>query len=102
GLRHLVVKKKERLKQPIDFKSNATVELSRQKSSWPKDEAEADQLWRGRIATERLQEILSELPIEPAPQLVSRRYDRLARNVHEEDKDEQMKLYLDALAQAYD
>ena len=26
----------------------------------------------------------------------------LARNVHEQDKDEQMKLYLDALAQAYD
>jgi len=93
---------KELLKQPIDFKSNATVELSRQKSSWPKDEAEADQLWRGRIANELLQEHLSEHPIEPAPQLVSRRYDRLARNVHEEDKDEQMKLFLDALAQAYD
>ena len=97
-----VAKIKELLKQPIDFKSNATVELSRQKSSWPKDEAEADQLWRGRIANELLQEHLSEHPIEPAPQLVSRRYDRLARNVHEEDKDEQMKLYLDALAQAYD
>jgi carboxyl-terminal processing protease len=97
-----VAKIKELLKQPIDFKSNATVELSRQKSSWPKDEAEADQLWRGRIANELLQEHLSEHPIEPAPQLVARRYDRLARNVHEEDKDEQMKLYLDALAQAYD
>ena len=97
-----VAKIKEFLKQPIDFKNNATVELSRQKSSWPKDEAEADQLWRGRIANELLQEHLSEHPIEPAPQLVSRRYDRLARNVHEEDKDEQMKLYLDALAQAYD
>ena len=97
-----VAKIKELLKQPIDFKSNATVELSRQKSSWPKDEAEADQLWRGRIANELLQEHLSEHPIEPAPQLVSRRYDRLARNVHEEDKDEQMKLFLDALAQAYD
>jgi len=97
-----VAKIKELLKQPIDFKGNATVELSRQKSSWPKDEAEADQLWRGRIANELLQEHLSEHPIEPAPQLVSRRYDRLARNVHEEDKDEQMKLYLDALAQAYD
>src|SRR5438132_380848 len=44
-----VAKIKELLKQPIDFKSNATVELSRQKSPWPKDEAEADQLWRGRI-----------------------------------------------------
>jgi carboxyl-terminal processing protease len=97
-----VAKIKELLKQPIDFKGNATVELSRQKSPWPKDEAEADQLWRGRIANELLQEQLSEHPIEPAPQLVARRYDRLARNVHEEDKDEQMKLFLDALAQAYD
>src|SRR3954468_6670369 len=93
---------KEQLKQPVDFKSNATVELSRQKSSWPKDEAEADQLWRGRIANELLQEHLSEHPIEPAPQLVSRRYDRLSRNVHEEDRDEQMKLFLDSLAQSYD
>jgi carboxyl-terminal processing protease len=97
-----VAKIKELLKQPIDFKSNATVELSRQKSSWPKDEAEADQLWRGRIANELLQEHLSEHPIEPAPQLVGRRYDRLARNIHEQDKDEQIKLFLDALAQAYD
>jgi carboxyl-terminal processing protease len=97
-----VAKIKELLKQPIDFKGNVTVELSRQKSSWPKDEAEADQLWRGRITNELLQEHLSEHPIEPPAQLVSRRYDRLARNIHEEDKDEQMKLYLDALAQAYD
>src|SRR5256712_8218282 len=97
-----VGKIKELLKQPIDFKSNATVELSRQKAQWPKDEAEADQLWRGRIANELLQEHLSEHPIEPAPQLVSRRYERLAKNVHEQDKDEQMKLYLDALVQAYD
>jgi carboxyl-terminal processing protease len=97
-----VAKIKELLKQPLDFKNNATVELSRQKAPWPKDEAEADQLWRGRISNELLQEHLSEHPIEPAPQLVTRRYDRLARNVHEQDKDEQMKLYLDALAQAYD
>jgi carboxyl-terminal processing protease len=97
-----VAKIKELLKQPIDFKGNATVELSRQKSPWPKDEAEADQLWRGRIANEVLQEQLSEHPIEPPAQLVTRRYERVARNVHEQDKDEQMKLYLDALAQAYD
>src|SRR5204862_1556670 len=95
-----VAKIKELLKQPIDFKGSATVELSRQKSSWPKDDAEADQLWRGRIANELLQEHLSEHPIEPAPQLVARRYDRLAKDVHAEDKDEQMQLSLDARAQA--
>jgi carboxyl-terminal processing protease len=97
-----VAKIKELLKQPADFKSNGTIELTRQKAPWPKDEAEADELWRGRIANELLQEKLSEHPIEPGPQLVARRYDRLARNVHEEDKDEQVKLFLDALAQTYD
>src|SRR5436189_760094 len=86
-----VAKIKELLKQPIDFKSNATVELSRQKAPWPKDEAEADQLWRGRITNELLQEHLSEHPIEPAPQVVNRSYDSLDRNVHEQYKDEQIK-----------
>ncbi len=97
-----VAKVKELLNQPVDFKADATIELSRQKAPWPKDEAEADQLWRGRITNELLQEKLSEHPIEPGPQLVARRYDRLARTVHEEDKNEQVKLYLDALAQTYD
>src|SRR5437016_286863 len=86
----------------MDFKTDATVELRREKAPWPKDEAEADQLWKGRIASELLQEKLSEHPIEPGPQLVGRRYDRVDRNVHEEDREEQVKLYLDALAQAYD
>src|ERR1700738_2685077 len=97
-----VAKVKELLKQPMDFKIDATVELRREKAPWPKDEAEADQLWNGRIASELLQEKLSEHPIEPGPQLVGRRYDRIARNVHEEDREEQVKLYLDALAQTYD
>src|SRR3954447_15459301 len=93
---------KQLLKDPVDFKSDASIELSRQKAAWPKDMAEADQLWKGRIASELLQEKLSEHPIEPGPQLVARRYERLARNVHEEDRDEQVKLFLDALAQSYD
>src|SRR5205809_5799866 len=97
-----VAKVKEILKEPMDFKTEATVELRREKAPWPKDEAEADQLWKGRIASELLQEKLSEHPIEPGPQLVGRRYDRIARNVHEEDREEQVKLYLDALAQTYD
>src|SRR5439155_17933982 len=32
-----VAKIKELLKQPIDFKSDTSIELSRQKSPWPKD-----------------------------------------------------------------
>src|SRR2546423_9876480 len=97
-----VAKIKELLKEPMDFKTNATVDVRREKAPWPKDEAQANELWRSRIASELLQEKLSEHPIEPGPQLIARRYDRISRNVHEEDRDEQVKLYLDALAQSYD
>jgi carboxyl-terminal processing protease len=97
-----VAKIKELVKQPMDFKTDQTVLLSRQKAPWPKDEAEADELWRKRIENELLQEKLSEHPIEPGPKLVERRYDRMLRNVHEEDSEEQVKLFLDSLAQAYD
>ena len=82
--------------------STETVVLNRQKAPWPKDEAEADKLWHDRIVNELLQEKLSEHPIEPGPKLVERRYDRMLRNIHEEDTEEQVKLFLDALAQAYD
>ncbi len=97
-----VKKIKALVKQPMDFKTNETVVLNRQKAPWPKDEAEADDLWRKRIENELLQEKLSEHPIEPGPKLVERRYDRMLRNIHEEDDEEQVKLFLDALAQAYD
>jgi carboxyl-terminal processing protease len=97
-----LAKIKELLKTPMDFKTDGSIELTRQKAPWPKDETAADELWKGRIESELLQEKLSEHPIEPGPQLVARRYERLARNVHEEDQDEQVKLFLDALAQTYD
>ena len=97
-----VAKIKEFLNQEPNHKSDASIELSRQKAPWPKDEADADEIWRGRIMSELLQEHLSEHPIEPGPKLIARRYERLARNVHEQDKEEQVKLFLDALAQAYD
>ncbi len=97
-----ISKIKELVKQPMDFTSTETVVLNRQKAPWPKDEAEADKLWHDRIVNELLQEKLSDHPIEPGPKLVERRYDRMLRNIHEEGPEEQVKLFLDALAQAYD
>src|SRR5438045_6752993 len=48
-------KVKEFLKQPpTEFKSDATVELRREKAPWPKAKAEADKLGKGRLASESL------------------------------------------------
>src|ERR1700730_383120 len=64
-----VAKIKAMLKEPVDFKNDGTIELSRQKAPWPKDEADSDSIWRGRIASELPQEHLTEHPIAPGPRL---------------------------------
>ncbi len=50
-----VAKIKDQLNKEADFKNDGTIELSRQKAPWPKDAAEADRVWQGRIASELLQ-----------------------------------------------
>ena len=49
-----VVKAKEQIGGSFDFKSDRMVEINRLKAPWPKDEAEADQIWRDRIESEML------------------------------------------------
>jgi carboxyl-terminal processing protease len=96
-----VVKVKELLKQKFDFKSDKTIEVNRQKSAWPKDDAEADQLWRDRIEGELLQENLAKSDKEPVARL-TKRYDQLLRNLKEQTKEDVVKIFLTILAQTYD
>jgi carboxyl-terminal processing protease len=93
---------KELLKASCDFKSDRTVEINRQKAPWPKDEADADQLWRDRVEGELLQEKLNEKATEPGVKVITRRYDQLLRNVHEQSREDVLKTYLTVLAQSYD
>jgi len=85
-----------------DFSSSETVQLNRQKAAWPKDEAEADQLWRARVEAELLQEHLNEFQLRPPEETVIKRYDQALRNVREMDSDDVVNSFLSALAQTYD
>ena len=56
-----VAKIKALLKEEkFTFTGHGSIELSRQKSPWPKDEADADQLWHDRIESELLTEQLAD------------------------------------------
>lgn len=46
--------------EKFDFKSDRTVAINRQKAPWPKDEAEADQLWHDWLEYDFLQQKLRE------------------------------------------
>ena len=61
-----VAKIKELLKNPMDFKTNATIEFNRQKAPWPKNEAEADEFWRGRIEMSFCRKNSANIPLSPA------------------------------------
>ena len=97
-----VAKVKELLKEQFTFTSDRTIDINRQKAPWPKDEAASDQLWHDRIEGEMLQEHLAKHQIEPAEKVLTRRYDQLLRNLHEQTKEDEMKIFLTTLAQTYD
>jgi len=97
-----VAKVKELLTKTYDFKGDHTIELNRQKASWPKDDADADQLWRDRLEGELLQEKLVQHPIEPGLKVVTRRYNQVLRNIHEQTREDVIKTFLSVLAQTYD
>jgi carboxyl-terminal processing protease len=93
---------KKLLEKTYDFQGNRTVELNRQKSPWPKNLEEADQIWRDRVEAELLQEELSELKLRTPRETITRRYDQALRNVRELAEDDVINTFLKALAQSYD
>jgi len=98
-----VAKVKEALaNEKFTFKSNRTLALNRTKAPWPKDEAEATQLWHDRLENEYLSLKLADKPVEPPVKILTRRYDNLLRTVHEQTNRDAVDQFLFALAQTYD
>jgi len=97
-----VAKIKELLTKKYDFTSDRTVEVNRQKSAWPKDDADADNLWADRIEGELLQETLNKHATDTPVKVLTRRYDQMLRNLHEQNKEDIIKGFLTTLALTYD
>jgi len=97
-----VAKVKALLTENFDFTKNESIELNRQKAPWPKDDADADALWRVRIKGEYLQEKLTDHPIDPPVKILTRRYDQLLLNLHEQTNEDVLRDFLTTLALTYD
>ncbi len=88
--------------EKFTFKSDHTLLINRQKAPWPKDEAEAEQLWHDQVEGEYLTLKLAEKATEPPLKVLNRRYDNLLRNLHEQTNRDAVNQFLSALAQTYD
>jgi carboxyl-terminal processing protease len=94
--------KKEITTDNFDFTKNDSIEINRQKAPWPKDDADADRLWHLRIKGEFLQEKLTDHPIDPPVKTLTRRYDQLLENLHEQTNEDVIRDFLTTLALTYD
>jgi len=90
------------LKEKFDFSADESILANRHKAEWPKDEAEAEQLWRGRIKYELLAARMGKETEEEAIKRIAKRYDRLEKTMREFDSEEILQTYLDSLAHVYD
>ncbi len=97
-----IARVKEVLSEKFNFASDRAVDINRQKAPWPKDDAEADQLWRNRVEGELLQETLNKHAVDPPTKTLNRRYDQILRNLHEQTKEDIIKVFLTVLALTYD
>lgn len=100
------------------YDSNKSIDRLRKKADWPKNEAEAKQLWKDRIEEQMLSEILRKETIasiakkqgksdpsasEKAPsERLKLRYDRILHSLQEADEEDMAKYFFSALARTYD
>jgi len=97
-----IASNKKLVQKDYKFDSSRTVEINRQDAAWPKDQAEADQIWQDRIEAELLKEQMAEVKLRSPQETVTKRYDQVLRNIHEMDDEDVVKGFLTSLAQTYD
>lgn len=114
------------LQEEFDFTKDESFTPSRNKAPWPKDKREAEQLWRARIkyellldrlaknktaktskeSTEKTTEAKPPAAVQPKPEdalkIISKRYDRLLKDMRKFAAEDILQIYLTSLAHAYD
>jgi carboxyl-terminal processing protease len=97
-----IAKVKEQLAGAFTFSSDRTVELNRQKAPWPKDDEDADQLWRDQIEGQMLDRTLMQDKTDTPTKALTRRYDQILRNVREQGDEDVIAAFLKVLSETYD
>lgn len=91
------------LKSPVDFTKDESVLTDRSKAPWPKDQAEADELWRLQVKFELLEGLLSKKNPADTAKKISERYGRMLKTMTKDfDHTELLGSYLSALTHSYD
>ena len=93
---------KKRLEGEFDFSVEAEYVVDRGEFPWLADATEADELWENRLKYELLFDLLNDEENEEAVNTVTRRYDRLAKNMEDLEAVDVQEVFLTTLTQMFD
>ena len=93
----------ERLLQtPQDFTKDESIVIDRDVTTWARNEAEAEDLWRRRIKYDLLVQKMEKTPEAEAKEKLLRRYRSFAKRMHQMTADELLETYLSSLTASLD
>ncbi|MEM9300916.1 MAG: carboxy terminal-processing peptidase [Pseudomonadota bacterium] len=88
------------LERNFNFEIEETVELDRSEEAWAESEKELNEIWRKRVKNDVLRLRLADKEDDAATELLSERYDNLARRVSELDSEDVFQYFMNAFAAA--
>lgn len=86
----------------IDFDLADSVEIDRENSPWPADEAAMDDLWRKRLKASALSMKLNGKPLDEIEKLLTKRYQNRLKQTNQTKSEDAFQLYVNAFASTYD
>jgi carboxyl-terminal processing protease len=92
----------EQLKTDIPLDTGDSYLVDRKDNPWPADAAEADAIWTKRIKYELILEILNKKTPEEARENVTKRYNRMLKNLGDIEGKDVAESFLSSIARLYD
>jgi len=89
---------RELLKGKFDFTTDETFQLDREKAAWPKDEAEAKDLWRKRVKNDWLRLKLAGKDDKAIRETLDKRYENYQARVRKLNNEDVFQMFMNAYA----
>src|SRR5882724_3623493 len=90
------------LKSEPDWTLNETFEFERQKSAWPANEAEVNELWRKRVKNDALSLLLTGKQWPEVSDMLRKRYERVLKRVDQITPEDVFENLMNAYARSFD
>ncbi len=86
----------------IDFTVDEEIEIDRENSPWPVDQAEQDELWRKRLKAAVLAMRLNDKDLDEIQETLAKRYRNRLKQALQTKSEDAFQVYINAFASTYD